>query len=175
MSTKYLTQISKRMSYLLRHKPEDAHLHMDEHGWVSMDEFVKNTHINRETVEKVVATSDKQRYSISDDGKKIRANQGHSFHVELDLEPVKPPAILYHGTATRFIPSIDKEGIKSMDRDYVHMTADYGKAITVGKRHGTPVVYNIPAEEMYNDGINFYHTVNDVWLTKYVDPKYLVG
>ena len=167
-------EFSQRMAYLLRHKPEDANLHMDSHGWVSMDEFVKNAHIPRKVVEHIVKTSDKKRYSISEDGTKIRANQGHSFHVDLDLPPTKPPAILYHGTVERFADSIDKEGLKCMERDYVHMTSNYNTAIKVGQRRGKPFIYTILAEEMFNDGYEFFHTCNDVWLTKHVPPTYLV-
>lgn len=165
--------MSKQLSYLLRHKPEDANLHMDNHGWVEIDELVRNAKMTRDAIEKIVATSDKKRFSISDDGKRIRANQGHSFHVDLELESVKPPPILYHGTATRFVDSIMKDGIKCMDRDYVHLTDKYETAINVGKRHGKPRVFTVLAEDMWRDGIEFYHSVNGVWLTKYVDTKYL--
>lgn len=167
-------QISKKMSYLLRHKPEDAGLHMDSHGWVEVDELSKNTGISKQMIENIVKISDKQRYSLSSDKKFIRANQGHSFKVDLDLEPAQPPDILYHGTAERFRPLIDKEGIKHMERQYVHLSESREVASSVGSRHGKVFIYVIDAKKMFSDGVKFYHSVNGVWLTDYVDPKYFL-
>lgn len=170
-SRQSLTSVSKWMSYLLRHKPEDANLHMDAHGWVSIDELSRNAKIPVSIIYDVVKTSDKQRYSISND--MIRANQGHSFPVDLDLKPESPPDILYHGTAKRFVDSIRKDGIKHMERQYVHLSDNYDTALKVGQRHGDPCVLKVRAKDMESDGITFYHSVNGVWLTDYVDSRYL--
>ena len=125
-------------------------------------------------LEEIVETNDKKRYEFSDDKKKIRARQGHSVDVDVELEEKTPPDILYHGTATKFLESIYKNGINSGNRLYVHLSNDEDTAKKVGSRHGTPYVLKIDANKMFNDGNKFYLSNNDVWLTKFVDKKYIL-
>ena len=166
--------ISKYLSYILRHKPDSIGLKLDKHGWADIDELIKKTiefSLTKETIQAVAANSDKKRFVIENN--KIRANQGHSIDVDLNLSPKKPPKILYHGTAERFVSSILKEGIISQSRQYVHLSQDISTATSVGKRHGKPVVLEIDAETMYNNEILFYLSKNGVWLTEKVPPKYI--
>ena len=125
-------------------------------------------------LEEIVETNDKKRYEFSDDKKKIRARQGHSIEVDVELEEKTPPDILYHGTATKFLESIYKNGINSGNRLYVHLSNDEDTAKKVGSRHGTPYVLKIDANRMFNDGNKFYLSNNDVWLTKFIDKKYII-
>jgi len=172
-------KISKFMSLLLRHSPETIHLNMDENGWVSIQELIdnankyKNMHLTLDLVKIVVKTNDKQRFKISDDGKRIRANQGHSINVDLKLECKIPPDILFHGTATRFLDSIMKDGLKPMTRQYVHLSLTEEIALTVGKRHGKPIVLYIDTKKMYEEGYKFYLSENKVWLVEEVPIKYI--
>jgi putative RNA 2'-phosphotransferase len=124
-------------------------------------------------IKKVVETNDKQRYILSDDGEKIRANQGHSITVDLELESRTPPDVLYHGTAIRFLDSIKKDGLKSMGRQYVHLSRTEEIAITVGRRCGEPVVLYIDAKTMCGEGYNFYLSENKVWLVEKVPIRYI--
>jgi len=175
---KNLTKDSRNLSYLLRHHPEEAHLNMDERGWVSIKELLANTGntYDMEYLKYIVDTDEKKRYSISEDGGKIRANQGHSIPwVNPDLVEDTPPEILYHGTATRFLDSIYKEGIKSQQRNLVHLSKDKDTAIVAGKRHGKPVVLVIDTVEMQKDGNKFYRSANDLWFVNIVAPKYITG
>jgi putative RNA 2'-phosphotransferase len=121
----------------------------------------------------VVAKNDKQRFSLSADGNRIRANQGHSIPVDLKLEPIEPPIVLFHGTATRFLNSILKNGLKSGSRQHVHLSPDEATAIKVGQRHGKPVVLQIDSSSMHADGHVFYRSENNVWLTRHVPVKYM--
>jgi putative RNA 2'-phosphotransferase len=152
---------------------------MDKNGWVNIKELIdnaqryKNIHLNNDLIKIIVETNDKQRYIISDDGKRIRANQGHSIAVDLGLESKVPPDILYHGTTSRFLESIMKEGLKSMKRQYVHLSPTEEIALTVGKRHGKPIILYINTKNMYEDGCKFYLSENKVWLVKEVPVKYI--
>ena len=128
--------------------------------------------INRELLEEIVRTDNNQRYSFNEDKTLIRANQGHSIPVDVELKEQEPPELLYHGTAAGFLASIEREGLKPMGRLYVHLSKDAGTAVNVGKRHGKPVVLKIHSSEMYHDGHVFYLSENGVWLTKKVEPKY---
>lgn len=173
-----LDKLSVFISLILRHKPDVAGIQLDEHGWANVDELINginNTgrNIDINILEEIVTTDNKQRYSFNDDKTLIRANQGHSIPVDVELEEKQPPEYLYHGTADRFLDSITTEGLKPMSRLYVHLSSDEETALKVGKRHGKPVVLRIKSEEMYNDGIKFYLSQNGVWLTKYVDVKYI--
>jgi putative RNA 2'-phosphotransferase len=129
--------------------------------------------LNKDIIKEVVETNDKQRYIISDDGEKIRANQGHSITVDLGLESKMPPDILYHGTASRFLDSIMRDGIKPMSRQYVQLSGAKETAISVGSRHGSPIVLYINAKAMYEDGCKFYLSENKVWLADTVPVKYI--
>jgi len=124
-------------------------------------------------LEEIVRTDNKQRYFFNEDRTLIRANQGHSIPVDVELEEKQPPQYLYHGTADRFLDSIMAEGLKPMSRLYVHLSADEETAVKVGKRHGKPIVLKIRAEEMWKEGVKFYLSQNGVWLTKYIDKKYI--
>ena len=168
---------SKFISLILRHRPEVIGISLDEHGWADVDELisgVSKTHkLNREILERIVAEDEKQRYSFSDDGKLIRANQGHSIPVDVELEEVVPPDVLYHGTGAKYKASIDTQGLIPKSRLYVHLSGDPETARKVGQRHGKPVIYKVHAAEMYRDGYRFFRSVNGVWLTKSVPGEYL--
>jgi putative RNA 2'-phosphotransferase len=130
--------------------------------------------LNNELIKTIVETNDKQRYIISDDGKRIRANQGHSITVDLELESKVPPDMLYHGTAERFLNSILKDGLKPMRRQYVHLSPTEEIALAVGKRHGNPVVLSINTKKMQEDGYKFFLSKNKIWLVKEVPVKYIM-
>jgi len=174
-----IVRISKFLSLVLRHSPEAIHLSMDGNGWVDIDELIdnagkyKNMRLSRELIEKVVENNDKQRFKISDDGKRIRANQGHSITVNLELDSKIPPYILYHGTASRFLGSIMKDGIKPMTRQYVHLSQTKETALAVGNRHGKSVVLHIKAKEMYEKGYKFFLSENNVWMVEKVPVEYI--
>jgi putative RNA 2'-phosphotransferase len=171
-------RISKFMSLILRHKPEEIGAKLDRYGYLSIEKLIeglnkKGYNVTLEDIERIVAEDEKQRYSFSSDKTKIRANQGHSIKVNLNLSPIKPPDVLYHGTATRFVNSIQEKGILSESRQYVHLSSDVETAIKVGKRHGKPVVFTVDSLQMYNDGYKFYLSENKVWLTEIVPSKYI--
>ncbi|MBB5183131.1 RNA 2'-phosphotransferase [Catenisphaera adipataccumulans] len=169
---------SKFISLILRHHPEIIGIVVDEHGWADVDALIRGVNksrpLDRRTLEKIVAEDEKQRYAFNEDRTKIRAVYGHSIPVDLDLEPADPPAYLYHGTAERFVPSIEQEGLLPMQRLYVHLSADVKTAIQVGARHGKPFVYTIDAQAMQKDGYVFYHCTGGTWLTECVPPRYLL-
>lgn len=170
-------RISKYISLILRHKPEAIGISLDEHGWANVVELiagVNQTHpLTIEVLERIVRTDKKQRYSFNEDKTLIRANQGHSVPVDVELEKLSPPKVLFHGTGEKYISSIKAQGLIARSRLYVHLSADYETAIQVGKRHGKPVVILIRAEQMAEDGFDFYRSINGVWLTKNVPTAYL--
>ncbi len=174
-----LKNTSKFISLILRHKPDVIGITLDEHGWANVDALIKGIaehkqqHFDMAMLEKIVATDEKQRYSFNADKTLIRANQGHSVPVDVELEQVLPPEHLYHGTGEKYVASIEARGLIPKSRLYVHLSPDYQTAEKVGARHGKPVVYRILAEEMAKDGYVFYRSVNGVWLTKEVPVKYL--
>lgn len=176
-SNNKLKEISKFLSYVLRHCPEDIELTLDPEGWASISELISKAQtkidITQELIEQVVATSDKQRFKISDDNLSIRASQGHSIKVNLKLTPQKPPATLYHGTATRFLDSIKQEGLKPGQRHHVHFSTDVATAKAVGQRYGKPVILKINSENMFKQGYKFFLSDNNVWLTEYVSTQFL--
>lgn len=171
-----LTKTSKYISLILRHKPETIGISLDEHGWANVKDLidgVNKTHkLDMKMLEEIVATDDKQRYSFNEDKTKIRANQGHSIDVDVELEEAVPPEMLWHGTGIKYVKSIDAEGLISKSRLYVHLSSDPNTAIDVGKRHGSPAIYCIDALRMHNDGYKFYKSKNGVWLTKHVPTEY---
>lgn len=172
-----LDDLSKFISRLLRHRPGDAGIELDEHGWANVEELLAGMNatgrkIDRETLEEIVRTDKKQRYSFNEDGTLIRANQGHSIPVDVELAQQEPPEYLYHGTADRFLESIREKGLLPMSRLYVHLSGDVETAHVVGKRHGRPVVLKVRSGDMHRDGVLFYRSQNGVWLTKKVDVKY---
>lgn len=177
MAKDSLTSASRYLSLILRHKPEAAGITLDEHGWANVSELIAGVRRTRpfdmEMLEEIVRTDEKQRYSFSDDKLLIRANQGHSIPVDVELPVAVPPEFLYHGTGKKYISSIDAQGLLPRSRLYVHLSPDAETAKTVGSRHGQPVVYTVLSGKMAEDGITFYRSVNGVWLTKAVLPKYL--
>ena len=171
-------KLSKFISLVLRHHPDAAGIALDEHGWAEVDDLLaglKRTGrpIDRALLEKIVAEDEKGRYRFDESGSRIRANQGHSIPVNLELEPIEPPEFLYHGTASRFLGSILQEGLKPMGRQYVHLSQDLETAKKVGARHGIPVLLKVESGRMYREGQCFYQSENGVWLTEKVDCRYL--
>lgn len=175
---KNLKQISKFMSLVLRHKPETIGLHLDEQGWAAIDELIekmneKGAGVDKAIIRLIVDTNDKKRFAFNEDQSRIRASQGHSIDVDLGLVPVTPPDILYHGTAVRFLEAILQDGLLKQNRQHVHLTALKETAITVGGRHGKPVVLEVNAAEMAKAGFEFYLSANNVWLVEIVLPEYI--
>lgn len=172
-----LTDTSKFLSLILRHKPETIEIKLDEHGWADVSELIsgisKTRPFDMKMLEEIVRTDNKQRYSFNEDKTLIRANQGHSIPVDVELEKKTPPEFLYHGTGEKFVSSIDKEGLLSKSRLYVHLSKDTETAVKVGSRHGKPVVYRVAARKMADEGFEFFLSVNGVWLTKAVPAEYL--
>lgn len=172
-----LTETSRFISLILRYKPETIGITLDEHGWANVDELIegisKTRPFNMEMLEEIVRTDNKQRYSFNEDKTLIRANQGHSILVDVELPIVTPPDVLYHGTAEKYVSSIEKEGLIPKSRLYVHLSSDKETALKVGQRHGKPVVYIVKSNEMNKQGYTFYQSVNGVWLTKHVPFEFL--
>ena len=170
-------RLSRYLSLILRHHPKVIGISLDAHGWADVDELIagiaQKKKFSREILEEIVKTDKKQRYSFSEDGTKIRANQGHSVQVDLELQPIEPPDLLWHGTAEKYADSIEKTGLKPGSRMYVHLSPDIETAVAVGKRHGRPIVYEVKSGQMYRDGFSFYRSVNGVWLTSRVPNIYL--
>ena len=173
-----IDKLSVFISLVLRHKPDAAGITLDEHGWANVDELINGINntgrkIDMTMLEEIVKTDNKQRYSFNEDKTLIRANQGHSIPVDVELKEQEPPELLYHGTADRFVKSIMTEGLKPMSRLYVHLSKDVETAKKVGKRHGNPVVLKVYSRQMNRDGVEFYLSENGIWLTKKVDAEYL--
>ena len=172
-----LTRTSKFISLILRHKPEEIGITLDEHGWADVQALIEGVNKTRpltmEILEEIVRTDEKGRYSFNEDHTLIRANQGHSIPVDVELKEMVPPEILYHGTGEKFTAAIDQIGLISKSRLYVHLSADRETAVKVGNRHGKPVVYEVSAGRMHEDSYQFYLSENGVWLTKEVPVKYL--
>ena len=173
-----IDKLSVFISLVLRHKPDAAGITLDEHGWANVDELINGINntgrkIDMTMLEEIVKTDNKQRYSFNEDKTLIRANQGHSIPVDVELKEQEPPELLYHGTADRFLDNIMTEGLKPMSRLYVHLSKDIETAKKVGKRHGNPVVLKVYSRQMNRDGVEFYLSENGVWLTKKVDAEYL--
>ena len=178
MTEKETTRTSKFLSLVLRHEPERIGLKLDTAGWVEVEELLQamQRHGNPLTFEQlkhVVATNQKKRFAFSEDGRRIRASQGHSIEVELQYPPEVPPERLYHGTATRFLDSIRKDGLKRMQRHDVHLSVEARLGEQVGGRHGKPVVLVIRAGEMHRTGHVFRRAANGVWLVSHVPPQFI--
>lgn len=179
MNEKEKTRISKFLSLVLRHQPEKIGLILDENGWANIAELqvncAQNGYVfNLDELKDIVETNNKKRFSLDDNVTHIRANQGHSIEVDLDLESAIPPAILYHGTAEQNVSSIQEIGIEKRSRQHVHLSSDQETAKKVGSRHGKPIILPINTAQMHADGIIFYLSANGVWLTDYVDSKYIM-
>lgn len=177
MTKQSLNDISKYLSFILRHQPQSIGLILDEQGWASIDELLEKAKasgkdIDHATLLRVVETNKKKRFTLSEDGRKIRAAQGHSINISLNLKPKEPPAILYHGTATRFLDSILAQGLHPQSRQQVHLSLTKETAIKVGQRHGKAVVLKIEALRMHQQGFKFFLADNGVWLTDQVPPDF---
>lgn len=173
-----VVSVSKFLSLILRHAPDKIGLTLDPNGWADVEELLRLMALNgkkvsRDVLEQVVAENDKKRFAFSEDGLRIRASQGHSIEIELDLPPAIPPDTLYHGTATRFIDSIRAEGLKPGSRQHVHLSKDIATATKVGQRHGKPVVLIVRANDMLAAGHTFYLSANEVWLTSHVPTEFI--
>jgi putative RNA 2'-phosphotransferase len=170
--------ISKFLSLVLRHQPGKIGLTPDKNGWVGVSELLarlnENGHpVTRELLEEIVANNNKKRFAFSEDFTLIRASQGHSIEIDLDLEQIAPPALLYHGTAEKNMESIFASGLKKQNRQHVHLSDNTETAKNVGSRHGKPVVLHVNTEQMQKDGFVFFLSANNVWLTDEVPAKYL--
>jgi putative RNA 2'-phosphotransferase len=175
MTEQQRAKISKKLSYILRHAPESVGLILDEQGWASVNDLMTKLGdpLSIEDLEEVVETNDKKRFAFNDDFTKIRASQGHSIEIDLAYEPTTPPEFLYHGTATRFIQSIENQGLMKGSRHHVHLSLDELTARKVGARHGSPIILTIKSIEMFEAGYVFYVSENDVWLTDNVPVKFI--
>ncbi|MFD8967653.1 RNA 2'-phosphotransferase [Streptomyces sp. NPDC059568] len=169
-------KVSKYLSKHLRHQPERIGIALDANGWVAVDELIRAAgehgfRITRAELDHVVAVNDKRRFTV--DGDRIRANQGHTVTVDLELPPAEPPAYLYHGTVARHLDAIRAEGLRPMSRHHVHLSPDRETATRVGARRGRPIVLSVDAEAMHRGGLVFHVSANGVWLTDAVPPRYL--
>lgn len=164
------------MSYFLRHAPQELGLTLQAGGWVCVDELLAGLNAQgyacqRQDLERVVAESDKQRFAL--DGARIRANQGHSAPVDLELQPATPPERLYHGTPRRFLSSILEKGLHKGERHHVHLSSDLETARQVGQRRGSVIILQVDSAAMHAKGIPFYCSANGVWLCDFVPPEFL--
>lgn len=178
MNDKQRTTMSKFLSKHLRHEPEALGLTLEAGGWVPVDVLLEATRrhgfpISRTDLDEVVAKCNKQRFAFDVAGTRIRANQGHSTEVDLQLEPTAPPDLLYHGTASSNSSEILGDGLLKMSRHHVHLSLDVDTARKVGMRHGKPIIFTIDAAQMHRDGYTFYVSSNGVWLVDAVPPRYL--
>jgi len=178
MNEQQKKKISKFLSLILRHQPETINLTLDENGWADVDELREKCSKNKinftlEELDEVVQTNNKKRFAFNEDKTKIRASQGHSIDIDLALIPQQPPQFLYHGTAQQNVDSILENGIEKRSRQHVHLSSDKETATQVGMRHGKPVILTVGTGKMFEDGIEFYISENGVWLTDFVDPKYI--
>ena len=178
-SEKNLTATSKFLSLVLRHQPEVVGMQLDDEGWLDINQLIFNANergkaLSLELLHEVVATSDKKRFALSDDGLRIRANQGHSLaNVDLKLDEAKPPQTLYHGTVAAFLESIRATGLQKRSRNHVHLSSDAATATKVGSRRGKPIVLQVDATAMHQQGHLFYLSANGVWLVDAVPTKFL--
>ena len=170
--------LSKKLSYILRHHPDSIGLVLDKNGWANVEELLEKlnasgTSVNLENLREVVSTNAKQRFSFDEGVNRIRANQGHSINIALGLASVKPPSILYHGTATVNREAILSQGLTRQQRQHVHLSADISTAIQVGQRHGKPFIFEVDTKAMHAAGFTFFRSENNVWLTDHVPPQFL--
>ncbi|MEV6813444.1 RNA 2'-phosphotransferase [Micromonospora sp. NPDC051296] len=176
--TDQLTPVSKLLAYVLRHRPDQVGIALDEGGWVDVDVLLAalarhGRPVTPALLDRLIAGTDKQRFELH--GGRIRAAQGHSIDVDLGLEPATPPPVLYHGTVARFLTSIGAHGLQPRRRTHVHLSADQRTAATVGARRGEPVILTIDAAGMHRSGFAFYRAANGVWLTRHVPPTWITS
>lgn len=176
---KIIISASKFLSLILRHAPETIGLRLDKEGWARIDDIIRlskihHARLDRELIHIVVDTNDKKRFVISEDGLNIRASQGHSLqNIDLKMQKITPPELLFHGTASRFLDSIRESGLRPGSRNHVHLSQDHETAIKVGTRHGRPVVLQVHAEAMHKADFAFYQSENGVWLTDTVPTDFI--
>lgn len=178
MNEKTAKTVSKFLSLVLRHSPEKIGLKLDENGWADVEELIikcsqKGNKLDKILLDYVVENNDKKRFAYNEDKTRIRASQGHSISVELDLAATEPAEYLYHGTVGKFMESIQKEGLKKMSRQHVHLSKDKETAVKVGSRRGVPQILTVRSGAMHRDGFKFYLSENNVWLTDEVPAKYI--
>lgn len=179
VNKEFENKMSKFLSFILRHQPYSLGIELDEFGYALVDDLLEkmnkknNTSLTVEDLIYIVGNDSKLRYDLKENNTKIRCNQGHSFPVNLELKNVQPPSVLYHGTATKFKKAIEEQGLKSMGRHHVHLSETKETALSVGTRHGDPIIYVVDTLEMVRDGKEFYVSANNVWLTDSVEFKYL--
>lgn len=173
------TRIGRYLCLILRHKPETIGITLDRNGWADVDALLDGVTrtkmpLNRAMLEEIVATDEKMRYSFNGDGTKIRANQGHSVYVEVEMDEIAPPEFLWHGTSANNAASIEAGGLNPGSRLYVHLSEDYETAVRVGRRkRGETMVYRVKSGEMARNGFVFWRSSNGVWQSKYVPAMYL--
>ncbi len=175
---KDLKNISKFLSLVLRHKPEEIGIAMDEHGWVNVEELItkckkRGKTINLDILKEVVDTNDKKRFTFNDDLTLIRANQGHTIEVDVEFDELEPPEYLFHGTVEKFLDSIKATGLQKMQRLHVHLSKDLETAVKVGSRRGKAIILKVQANKMFKEGYKFYFSKNGVWLCDEVPTKYI--
>jgi len=178
LDKKQQKRISKRLSLHLRHDPKGLGITLEKGGWVDVDTLLeaftkKHFLVSLEELQEVVKDNEKQRFGFDETGTKIRAHQGHSVKIDLQLEPQSPPTTLYHGTAQHSLDAILKEGLKPMSRQHVHLSTNIKTMMEVARRHGKPVLLEIDAEKMHVSSHQFYQSDNGVWLTDFVPTDYL--
>ncbi len=173
-----LVRMSRFLARVLRHEPESIGLVLDAHGWADVDDLVRlaaghGVPLTRPLLERIVAENDKRRFALGDDGRRIRASQGHSVAIDLALPPAQPPTVLYHGTASRSVASIRAGGLHPARRRHVHLSPDVPTATSVGQRHGRAVVLVVRAGAMAAAGHTFFLSANGVWLTARVPAEFI--
>ena len=178
MDAKGAKAISKYLSYILRHDPDEAGIRLDENGWTDVVQLVNELRVrfpglDLPALEYIVATNNKQRFAFNEDKTKIRASQGHSVEVALNYLAQEPPTVLFHGTPKRNLAAILEEGLKRGERHHVHLSQNVTTALQVGARHGAPIILKIHSSRMHEDGYVFYVSANEVWLTEHVPPGYI--
>jgi putative RNA 2'-phosphotransferase len=180
VETKRAVSISKLLSLALRHDPAVLGVRLDANGWVDVENILDGLAAHGAAITfhellEIVGSSDKRRFALSSDGKRIRANQGHSVPVDLGLVPLEPPTVLYHGTVACLVNAIGGEGLVRGSRMFVHLSADIATAkIVAGRRRGPAVILTVRAGEMHSEGHVFYRSENGVWLTESVPPRFLI-
>ncbi|MEM7234422.1 MAG: RNA 2'-phosphotransferase [Planctomycetota bacterium] len=178
MDEKAATRTSKLLSLVLRHRPHDFGVALDGEGWVAVEQLLaaldrSGTSLSEDELVQLVRESDKQRFALSEDGLRIRAQQGHSVEIDLGYAESEPPRILFHGTVERFLASIRRDGLNPRGRHHVHLSDTADAARRVGERRGAPVVLEIRSGAMVVAGNRFYRTPNGVWLTDHVEPQFI--
>jgi putative RNA 2'-phosphotransferase len=178
MDARTLVELSKFLSWVLRHRPDAIGIALDAAGWTDVEALLARARahgrpLTRELLERIVAESPKQRFALSEDGRRIRASQGHSVEVQLGYEPATPPEVLFHGSVAANRAAIRADGLRKMNRHYVHLSPDEASARSVGGRRGKPVMLRVAAGRMHRNGHVFFRSANGVWLTDHVPPEYI--